>query len=180
MKHSRRVLHWNRVRDIRSALAVFIGTASGAGLFPFAPGTLGTLVGLPLAYLVWNWPMASKTAFWIALSALGTWACKTYDEVMDSHDNQNLVIDEVAGVGITSFTIGLFGKSSPEHFTPWLAAFVIFRAFDILKPPPVRQVDRWSKSGSPWRSAFGVMADDLLAGALGLIVMILLQKFEIL
>lgn len=167
----RRIIHWDRVRDFRSTTAVVIGTGLGAGLSPVGPGTLGTLVGLPLAYWSCGWSLPERLLLWIALTAIGTWACKTYDEIMESHDNQMLVIDEVVGIGITSLSINPDGS-----WKAWLAAFVLFRVFDILKPPPVRQVDQWSKRGSAWLGGFGVMADDLVAAVESLALLFFFQS----
>jgi phosphatidylglycerophosphatase A len=113
----------------------------------------------------------------MGLALVGTWACKVFDETMQTGDNQNLVIDEVVGLGITAWVAGPDWK--------WLAAaFFLFRFFDIVKPPPVRQVDAWSKnrtlSNTPlryWYSGFGVMADDIIAGFQGLICMVVLRHF---
>lgn len=168
----RRILHWDRVRSPKSIAAVFIGTAGGAGLFPVAPGTMGTLVGLPIAYFTANWEVTARLSLWTVIALIGTWACKEFDMLMGSQDNQNLVIDEVAGMGITAWTAG-------GSWQAWLAAFVLFRFFDVVKIPPVRQIDRWSKNGSAWLGGFGVMADDLAAGLQGLLAMIILQKLQI-
>jgi len=176
MSSDRRILHWERVRGIKATAAVFIGTAGGAGLFPVAPGTMGTLVGLPIAYYSASWDLSARLTLWTLITLAGTWACKEFDELMNSNDNQNLVIDEVAGMGITAWTASFSG----DGWKPWLAAFLLFRFFDIVKIPPVRQVDRWSKKGSAWLGGFGVMADDLLAGIQGLAAMMLLQWFHIL
>jgi phosphatidylglycerophosphatase A len=122
---------------------------------------------------------------WIFLTWAGTWAAKVIDEIMETSDHQNIVMDEVVGLGITSWTIG--SLSDGQNWMAWLAAFVLFRFFDILKPPPVRQVDLWSKKKAaqrtgwaPWFGGFGVMADDIVAGFQGLAVMIFLQWLHIL
>ena len=102
----------------------------------------------------------------MAVVALGTWAAGEFDRVSQSHDNQQIVVDEVAGQFIAAAT---------AH-TQWefLIAFALFRLFDITKPPPVRQLDRWSKKET---SGFGVIADDLMAGLLALGVMCALQQW---
>lgn len=171
----RRLLHWDRVRGPKAVSAVAIGTAFGAGLAPVAPGTMGSLVGLPIAYFAAEWTLEAKLALWSAITLAGTWACKEFDELMQSHDNQNLVIDEVVGVGLTALTL-----TQASSGWAWFAALVLFRFFDIVKPPPVRQVDRWSKTGSAWMGGFGVMADDIVAGFQGLAVMLALRYFNVL
>lgn len=170
----RRILYWERVRTPKAMSAVLIGTAGGAGLFPVAPGTVGTLVGLPIAYFSADWNVGFRLTLWSLITLAGTWACKEFDVLMGSNDNQNLVIDEVAGVGITAWSLG-----ASDGWKAWLAAFLIFRFFDVVKIPPVRQIDRWSKKGSAWLGGFGVMADDLAAGVQGFLAVMLLQKFHV-
>lgn len=146
---------------------------------PLAPGTWGTLVGIPLAYWTTDWDFSMRLCFWITLFALGTWSAKVWDEVHGTSDNQSIVIDEVVGYGITAWTIG-------HHSWGILVAFIAFRFFDIVKPPPVRQVDRWShraaqgssSAWAAWLQGFGVMADDAVAGLQGLAVLALLQWFN--
>jgi phosphatidylglycerophosphatase A len=168
-KVNRRVLRWDRVRGIKNISALFVATAGGAGLLPKAPGTFGTIIGLPIAFFTQNWPLAARLGLWIGLTVVGTWSAQVFDQLMQSTDNQNIVIDEVVGMGITAWTAGNTWQS-------WLAAFVLFRTFDIWKPYPIRLLDSWSKKSPGW-SGFGVMADDILAGVYGLAVMIVLQRF---
>ena len=166
---------------IKKFFAWTIATAGGAGFVPKAPGTAGTVVGIPLAYWTRNWEFGPKFFFWAAICVIGTWAAKSIDEMVGSSDNQKIVIDEVAGYGITAWTAG-------ASIVTIAAAFVLFRIFDVIKPPPVRQIDRWSKkkaaeksgSASAWWGGFGVMGDDIFAGFLALAVILILQKFAVL
>ncbi len=169
------ILHWERIKGPRAISAVALGTFGGAGLFPVAPGTMGSVCALPLAYAMAFVPWHLQALFWAALFGAGVWASKVIDEIMGSTDNQIVVIDEVVGLGITAWTAG-------THWQTLAASFVLFRLFDITKPPPVRQVDRWSKAKasqgsehSHWWSGFGVMADDLLAGIQALLVVLYFQ-----
>lgn len=178
--NNRRVIRWENVQGPRAIAAVAIGTALGAGLVPFAPGTAGTLVAMPLAYFSNTWPCAIRVLLWLGLTVIGTWAAKVFDETMHTSDNQNIVIDEVVGLGITAWTAG-------QNPSTLIAAFVLFRFFDILKPWPVRLIDSWSKkkasAGTPrsqWYGGFGVMADDIAAGFQGLICILILQALHIL
>ncbi len=162
------------MRGIKVLSALSIATAMGAGLFPVAPGTMGTLVAMPLAYYSRDWSWFSRVALWLGLTLIGTWAAKVFDETMETGDNQNIVIDEVVGLGITSWTAG-------NDLKTWIAAFLLFRFFDVLKPPPVRQIDGWSKKqSSPWWGGFGVIADDIVAGFQGLAVILILQWMNVL
>lgn len=177
----RKKIEWENIRGPKALTALAVGTSMGAGLFPFAPGTMGTLAALPLAYFTADANWLVRVLLWSALLAAGTWAAKALDEIVGTSDNPSIVIDEVVGFGITAWTAG----TNPKTL---IAAFVLFRIFDILKPPPVRQLDQWSKikaadknkRSSRWWGGFGVMADDVLAGFQALIVILLLQHFQIL
>lgn len=173
-------------------IAMLLGTALGAGLVPVAPGTMGTLVSVPLAYYSNDWPIYWRIILWGSLTLIGIWAARVIDETMKSSDNSIIVIDEVVGFGITAWSAG-------RDFKTLVLAFVLFRFFDILKPFPVRQVDRWSKKqasrqnlenlkqgasltawASKWAGGFGVMADDVIAGFQGFFVIWLLKAFHLL
>lgn len=174
-KNVRRIIRWENVRGPRAASALAIGTALGAGLVPFAPGTAGTLAALPVAYFTSDWHWSARVALWGSLLVAGTWAAKVFDETMGTSDNQNIVMDEVVGLGITAWTTG----HDPAAL---LVAFVLFRFFDIVKPWPVRSIDRWSKkkasegtATASWYGGLGVMADDVAAGFQGLLCMLVLQ-----
>jgi phosphatidylglycerophosphatase A len=178
---ARNIIYWDRIKTLRDSIAVVVATAGGAGLFPKAPGTMGTIVALPLALAIREWSVPLRLAVWIGLTIAGTWAAKVFDELMQTGDNQCIVIDEVVGLGITSWTL-----THVERGPAWLAAFVLFRIFDIIKIFPVRLVDDWSKKKAKentplarWWGGFGVMADDIMAGVQGLIVMIILQRLNV-
>jgi len=133
--------------------AHLIALGAGAGLVPGAPGTAGTLLAFPLYWVLASYCTALTLLGLIALGfALGVWACGRTGRALGVSDHGAIVWDE-----IVAFMLVLF-------FTPagllWQAfAFLLFRLFDILKPPPIRYYDRMLKSG------FGVMFDDLLAAA---------------
>jgi phosphatidylglycerophosphatase A len=148
---------------------VFVATAGGAGLLPKMPGTWGTMVGIPIVYFTRDWPISARVALWVGITAIGTWSAQVFDQTMKSTDNQNIVIDEVVGMGITGWTAG-------NNWQAYLAAFFIFRLFDVWKPYPIRLVDVWSKKSAAW-SGFGVMADDILAAVYGLLLMLVIQHF---
>lgn len=136
----------------------FIAFGLGTGASPYAPGTFGTLLGIPLVYLLAHW------SIWIYLGVtglvivLGTWVCERTSRDIGVHDHSGIVIDEVAGYLVTMIMV-------PVNLWTLAAAFVIFRLFDILKPWPINWLDRRVQGG------LGIMLDDLLAGLYGLIVM---------
>jgi len=140
-----------------------IALGAGAGLAPVAPGTAGTLLTFPLYWLLAATCTAGISLVVIAGSfVLGIWACGATGRALGVADHGAMVWDEVV-----AFALVLV-------FTPagwqWQAfAFLLFRLFDILKPPPIRYFDRRLKSG------FGVMFDDLLAAFYTLIVLALVK-----
>ena len=132
----RRFLDWSRVRTPIDRLAIFTGTFGGSGLLPKAPGTWGTAAAMPLAWWIAPESLALKLGVWTLLLVAGTWSGKKFQDLFGVADNQNIVIDEAVGVGLTSLFI------ARENWKLWIAAFVFFRLFDIVKLPPVGAVDR--------------------------------------
>jgi phosphatidylglycerophosphatase A len=131
--------------------AHFVALGFGTGLSPFAPGTVGTLLAFPLyavlAYwLTPEWVVAAIAAFFV----LGIWACGRTGRDLGIADHSGMNWDEVvAFLGILVLT--------PPGLAWQAAAFFAFRFFDVVKPPPIRQIDRAVKGG------FGVMLDDVVA-----------------
>ncbi len=131
----------------------------GAGLVPGAPGTAGTLLAFPLYWLLQ--PRLAAIEFLVLIAIMfvaGIWACDKTGRALGTPDHSGMVWDE-----IVAFLLVLF-------FTPrspyWQAgAFLLFRLFDILKPPPIRHFDRALKDGR------GVMLDDMLAAFYTLLVL---------
>lgn len=140
----------------------FIAFAGGAGLSPYAPGTVGTLVALPLWWLLSLQPWPVYGLLLAAGFVLGCWACDRSAHLLDQPDFSGIVFDEVIGIGITAFPLlRAFGPlSGAALLLLWALAFVLFRAFDILKPGPVGWADRRVGGG------VGIMLDDALAGIL--------------
>jgi phosphatidylglycerophosphatase A len=139
--------------------AHFIALSGGAGLVPFAPGTFGTIVALPLYWFI-GATLAPLVFFGIlaVLFAMGIWACEVTGRALGNGDHGAMVWDETV-----AFLLVLF--FTPLHLY-WMAfAFVLFRFFDIVKPPPIRYYERAFKGG------FGVMIDDILAAFYTLLVL---------
>jgi phosphatidylglycerophosphatase A len=138
--------------------AHFLALGFGSGLAPIAPGTFGTLVAIPIAALLRAHASdVSFAAIIVLLFAAGAWAAQLTGRHLGVADHGSIVIDEVAAFLLVLYFVG----SEPLHV---LIAFVLFRGFDIVKPPPIRQVD------AAWKNGAGVMADDVLAAAYTLLV----------
>jgi len=146
-------------RFLLSHPARLVAFGFGAGLVPVAPGTWGTLLALPVFLLVS--PRLEPVEFLLmllALFALGVWACDVTGRTLGNSDHGGMVWDETV-----AFLLVLFFTPAGLH---WQAlAFLIFRLFDILKPPPIRYYERTFKNG------FGVMLDDLIAAFYTLLVL---------
>jgi phosphatidylglycerophosphatase A len=144
--------------------AHFIALGLGSGLAPFAPGTWGTLFGWLTFVLLDHW--LSWTA-WIALIGagfvVGIWACAKTGRDLGVPDHGAMVWDEMIAIWVVLLV-------APSGWGWQCAAFVLFRFFDIVKPPPIRTVDRRFKGG------FGVMADDLVAAFFALLAMALVKR----
>ncbi|MCC7442820.1 MAG: phosphatidylglycerophosphatase A [Bdellovibrionales bacterium] len=157
-----------RLRTPRDVLVTLVATFFGAGLFPKAPGTVGSLAALPLVGFVNLTEGSFKFFFWLAVILGGAWAARRYDELLHTKDNGSIVIDEVAGMGIAAWS----AAGSPVTL---FIAFLAFRVLDIVKPYPIRDVDRWSKEQTGFFGGLGVMIDDVLAGLAVLVGIALLQ-----
>jgi len=144
--------------------AHFIALGFGAGLAPFAPGTFGTLVAIPIAFLFRVYlPDATFAIAIIAFALVGIWAADVTGRHLGVSDHSAIVWDEVVAFLLVLYFAGtdllLIG-----------VAFFLFRFFDIAKPPPIRQLDRAFKNG------FGVMVDDLAAAGYTLLALALWRR----
>lgn len=121
----------------------------GAGKAPFAPGTVGSLCALPLAYLLGRIPIWFGAGAVVACALLAFKAIGVAQRFYGPMDDRRIVVDEVSGLLLA--TLGL------KDWGSLLFAFVLFRAMDVTKPWPIRTVERC-------RGPKGVLGDDLLAG----------------
>jgi phosphatidylglycerophosphatase A len=135
---------------LRTRAGLAIATALGAGYSPFAPGTVGSAVGLALWFALPNILWIQVTAIVLA-SVAGSWAGSVAETHFGKKDPGHVVIDEVAGMMVTVLLVPIPGFVWP------LVAFLLFRAADIVKPYPANRLE-----GLP--SGIGIMADDLMAG----------------
>lgn len=124
----------------------------GCGLLKPAPGTWGTLGGMIAAIpLIYFCSIETVLILFGFITCLGYWSCMEFEKISGDHDSSMIVVDEVVGVWITLFLI-------PFTWVNVILAFVLFRFFDILKPWPIRYLDKKVPG------AFGVMIDDVVAG----------------
>lgn len=139
--------------------AVIAGSSVlGLGLIPVAPGTWGTLGALPLWWALDQQPLWVWLVALVGVFAFSVWISGMAEALYGEHDVSAVVIDEVAGMLVCVVAV-------PFTWPTVLLAFVVFRVFDIVKPPPVRWFDENVSGG------LGVVVDDVVAGLLGLAVM---------
>ena len=123
----------------------------GSGLSPKAPGTVGTLVALPLVFGLMHLPLLLYLCCVVMLCVVGIYVCGESARRLNAHDHSGIVLDEFAGMAITM--IGM-----PLNFRWLLLGFLLFRFFDIVKPWPIREADHRLSGG------LGIMLDDVIAG----------------
>jgi phosphatidylglycerophosphatase A len=132
----------------RPVVALSLATAFGIGYVPFAPGTFGSAVGLIVWALLPSSPTAQAAAILVTFAA-GAWAGSVAERHFGGTDPGPVVIDEVMGMLVTLFM-------HPVGWGGVLAGFLLFRAFDVLKPYPADRLEQLP-------GGLGVMADDLMA-----------------
>lgn len=121
------------------------------GKFPKAPGTMATLATIPLWYLLSDLNPVWYMVIVFIIVIAGIFIAQAYEKIKHTHDSKEIVIDEVAGFLITMVWLPVTWQSA-------LFGFILFRFFDIVKPPPIRQLDQKVMGG------VGVMIDDVAAG----------------
>ena len=142
-------------------LASLLATWFGCGYAPVAPGTAGSLAGLAIAILLheaagfgqWQFALLATIGF-----APAVWSATQVARGLKVEDPGIVVIDEVLGQWVT------LAGAHPLNWKSYAAAFVLFRLFDIWKPPPVRQLERLPEG-------LGIVADDIMAGCYGALVL---------
>ena len=150
---------------MKTKLAIQIATWFGCGYAPAAPGTAGSLAALAIGILLHEYAGFTGWHFLVLAAVLfvpATWAATITAEVTHLKDPQIVVVDEVLGQWIA------LAGARTLNWKSYLAAFALFRLFDIWKPPPVRQLERLP-------GGTGIMADDLMAGVYGAAVLWVLR-----
>ena len=132
---------------------VFLATGFYVGRIPFAPGTFGSLIGLVFAFALASFNLGLALFCVLTFIFFSVWIAHEAERILKQKDPGCIVIDEIIGMAVT-----LLGM--PFNLKTVLLGFVFFRFFDILKPPPIRTVEKRLAGG------VGVVADDVIAGIL--------------
>lgn len=150
-------------------LAVALAVWFGCGWFPVGPGTAGSAAAVLIAlalHTFLGWPPWAFGVLAFATLAPGIWSADVAARRFGKKDPGQVVIDEVIGQWITIAAAGALNWKS------WIIAFVLFRLFDIWKPPPARQLERLP-------GGWGIVADDVMAGLYGAVVIFVAGRFHL-
>jgi phosphatidylglycerophosphatase A len=140
--------------------AMLIATWFGCGLVPVAPGTAGSAAALAIAIALHAYFGAGRGVFAVLAIAIllpAVWAAGEAARQLNLKDPRSVVVDEVAGQWVTLLGATAFNWKS------WLGCFLLFRLFDVWKPFPIRRLERLP-------GGVGIVADDILAGLYGALV----------
>jgi phosphatidylglycerophosphatase A len=144
--------------NFKEKIVMFLATGAYIGRIPFAPGTFGALIGLPVYYLLSMTSLSVAAVITIALIVVAVWASEHAEQLMGKKDPGSVVIDEVAGMVVTLLGI-------PFGVVTAICGFVLFRIFDIAKPHPVRYLQDDLPGGA------GIVMDDIAAGIISNIIL---------
>jgi phosphatidylglycerophosphatase A len=153
-------------RGVRG-VAWVVATWFGCGLAPKAPGTVGTLGAIPLYWLALRGGRAGVGLTALVVTLAGVWAASVVARELAKDDPQVVVVDEVVGTLITMLPMAAWSWRAV------VAGVLLFRLFDILKPWPIRKLERLP-------GGWGVVMDDVGAGVLGAAVMAVLRYARVL
>jgi phosphatidylglycerophosphatase A len=152
---------------ITSRPTYFLAFGFGTGLSPKAPGTVGTLVGYPLYFLLITYlPFYAVVGVLLLMYLMGIWICDVAGKAVGIVDHPGIVWDEIVAMALVLCY-------SPPNIYGYVGAFLAFRFFDIIKPWPINLIDERMKNGH------GVMLDDLLAAGYSIALIQLVINFPI-
>ena len=158
---------------MKKRIYLLIATFLGSGFSKIAPGTMGSLTTIPLAFiLAYFYGLIGIILGVITSFAIGVFVIK---EILKNtpHDPGFIVIDETSGQLLTFAAVANFLQYNQHAWLVYITGFILFRIFDITKPQPVRWADR------KILNAWGVMLDDIIAGCYAMLILYILHKFGI-
>ena len=148
---------------LREDAVMCLATGFYVGNIPFAPGSFGSLIGLPLSFALAGFSLATAILCTLLFIFLAVCIADAAEKILKQNDPGCIVIDEIAGMVVT--IIGL-----PFNLITVVMGFIIFRILDILKPFPIRKLEKRIPGG------LGVVADDVAAGIIAnLLLRIIIQ-----
>ena len=154
----------NLTKKVLSSPVHFLAFGFGSGLAPFAPGTVGTLMAIPLYLLMQSLTLPLYLLVTTIVCVVGIWICGKSSDLLGVHDHSGIVWDEFAGYFITMI-------AAPPGWLWIIIGFALFRLFDIWKPWPISVLDKQVHGG------LGIMVDDILAGVFSLLCLQLIAGY---
>ena len=139
--------------NFKDRLVLFLASGLFLGLIPFAPGTFGSLLGIPLHWLLGHLPISLGICSLGFVILISVWISGKAELLLGKKDPSQIVIDEVAGMAVAL-------AGAPFEPSLIIVAFIFFRFFDIWKPFPIRYIDRSFPGG------WGIVLDDVAAGVM--------------
>ncbi len=137
-------------RSLKERLLLFVATGCGLGYAPLAPGTFGSLAGLPLAWGLQHLPLWGRCVAAVLFFVAGIPVCGVGARLLGLKDPGPVVFDEIGAFAVVFLL-------TPVNWLSAVIGFVLFRLFDILKPWPANRLERLP-------GGLGIMADDCAAG----------------
>jgi phosphatidylglycerophosphatase A len=137
--------------NFREKAVIFLATGCFLGNIPFAPGTFGSLLGIPLCFALSKTDVFVAALITLLFIVLAIWIAHIAEKRFNNTDPGNIVIDEIAGMAVTFLGV-------PFNLASVVTGFLLFRVLDIAKPFPIRRLER-SLSGG-----LGIVLDDVIAG----------------
>jgi phosphatidylglycerophosphatase A len=145
----------------------FVATLGGIGLIRFAPGTFGSIFAWFLFIYYSHFLNMIFSTIFVFFFAI--FVCEQVSKDLEQKDDKSIVIDELVGMWVALLPAVYFADTQFERTTIAILAFILFRAFDILKPFPISYFDQRFKNG------FGIVIDDVMAGIITLLILIALS-----
>lgn len=158
-------------------LVYWLGIGLGSGLPRRAPGTWGTVGSIVIAIPLLSLGFVPFLIITILSCVIGSWICGRTSELMGGHDNPHIVWDEWAGMWLTLLPLSYMGIADgnfwqniaqTSYIIAIIIAFILFRFFDIIKPPPIGWADKKVAGG------LGIMLDDIIAGIMAAAVWVII------
>jgi phosphatidylglycerophosphatase A len=143
--------------SLKDRIALFLATSFYLGKFPVAPGTVGTLGAIPFFLLYWDKGLTAQISITLSVIFIGIWASYEVSRMYNDKDPSFVSIDEVAGYMITMLGIDPSKLELKQALTYFILGFVIFRVVDIVKPPPIKMLEKYPMG-------VGIVVDDVMAG----------------
>ena len=142
----------------------FVATLGGIGLIRFAPGTFGSIFAWFLFIYYSHFLNMIFSTIFVFFFAI--FVCEQVSKDLEQKDDKSIVIDELVGMWVALLPAVYFADTQFERTTIAILAFILFRAFDILKPFPINYLDQRFKNG------FGIVIDDVAAGMITMLILI--------